>query len=474
VNRRLITGVAVLTVTSMLASTTGATSSSGARSGMAADPEGRLIGLFADLDASLANVRQDPYLSAVLDRSGAAPELSIDQAIEIIESLDSDQRELVDEVLDATPALAAIPDAIDAAVAEAEQFTPDAVPGQTQVNGLRSGLAAGRRAAAASSFAPFALAPAVQSATYTDDCPSAGDPSALVIAVLVLNQLQSAAYAAVIAMPGVIAAVGFSIPNPVKWALAIYYGISLAVYLALAQTLAVASDCAAAAGSEELTLAWPVAGPGSVDPPPGSPVPGSSQITVDAALATIGDVTALLNSVNTNVTLVNGQVVSLGDQAVQLNTILSCTSGIPAAVPGVTCGSDPGQPPPGSDALSAATTAQGDIQTTQADVAILRNTQHTVLDKANQQIDALGALRDLQIRMEIEANLSDPAFQAVGLFQLPAPNGYLDVVADVATEAVQRFVGGERELQAANAAAAGGRYKEAYELYHKAYQGALR
>jgi hypothetical protein len=44
----------------------------------------------------------------------------------------------------------------------------------------------------------------------------------------------------------------------------------------------------------------------------------------------------------------------------------------------------------------------------------------------------------------------------------------------VTTEAVRAFGGGERELELANDAAAAGRYKDAYKLYHQAYQGALK
>jgi hypothetical protein len=296
----------------------------------------------------------------------------------------------------------------------------------------------------------------------------------LIIAVLVLNQLQSAAYAFVIAMPAVVGLFpGLTLPNPAKIALAVVYGVALAVYLALAQTLAVASDCAAAAGSADLQQAWPVAPVGTTTPPAGSPVSGSSQISVDAALLAVGDITAILNSVTTNLTLVEGQVTKLGERASALNTTLSCTSGIPASAPTSTCG-DTGEPPPGSDVVSRTADVQTDLQAVQGDVDILRNTQETSLTKANDEISALAALRDLEIRMAIAANLSDPAFQAMGLFQLPAPWGYLDVVTEVVTEAVVNFGGGEADLQAANAAKADGRYKDAYTSYHKAYQGALK
>jgi hypothetical protein len=471
VRRHTTTAVAALVAFSLCAGASALAATPGPSVSIPMTDEQRLLALFAELDASLANVRNDPYLSATIDASGAMPEASIDHAVDAIGSLTAEELSIAAEVLDASPALAQIPGAMDDAVDAAAEFTPDVIDSVVATDDALAGFRGAAKAAQPSAMAAPA---AVQSATYTDDCPSAGDPAALIIAVLVLNQLQSAAYAAVLAVPGVFAAfTAVEIPVPAKIILAVVYGVALAVYLALAQTLAVASDCASASGAAELKIAWPVAGPTSVDPPPGSPVPGSSQISVAEALATVGDVTTLLNSVSTNVALVAAQVTTLGTQATSLNTSLSCTSGSPAASPAVTCGGD-GQPPPGSDSLAAASDARDDIQTTQGDVAVLRNTQHVILDKSNEQIDALAAFGDLAVRMEIEANLSDPGFQAVALFQLPAPNGYLDVVAVVTTEAVRAFGGGERELELANDAAAAGRYKDAYKLYHQAYQGALK
>lgn len=470
--RRAVPSVAAVVAASLFAGTASTASRLDAGTAASASSGDRLMALFDELDASIDRLRQDPYLSDALDRGGVAPEQSIAEAVELLEELTDEQRDAAGDVLEANPAIAQIPAAIDDAVAAAEPFTPD------EAEPAREGIAAqGFSSGAPSAEAVAAvLAPAaVQSATYTDNCPSAGDPAALIVAVLVLNQLQSAAYAFVIAMPAVVGLFpGLTLPNPAKVALAVVYGVALAVYLALAQTLAVASDCAAAEGAAELQLAWPVAPPGSTTPAAGSPVPGSSQISVDAALVAVGDVTAILNSVTANLTLVEGQVATLEERTTELNTTLSCTSGIPAATPTPTCGADPGQPPPGSDAVSRTADVQTDLQTVQGDIDILRNTQENVLAKANAEIDALAALRDLEIRLEIAANLSDPAFQAVALFQLPAPWGYLDVVASVATEAVVNFGGGEADLAAADAAKAAGRYKDAYKSYHKAYQGALK
>lgn len=465
--RGVVPSVAVVVAASLFAGTASTASRPDVGAAASISSGDELIALFDELDESIARLRRDPYLSDALDRGGATPERSIDEAIEVLEGLTDEELQAAGDVFEANPAIAQIPAAIDDAVEAAAEFTPDP-PGQA-ANGMASGA---RSAAAVGSV----LAPAaVDSATYTDNCPSAGDPAALIIAVLVLNQLQSAAYALVIAMPAVVGLFpGLTLPNPAKIALAVVYGVALAVYLALAQTLAVASDCAAAAGSAELKLGWPVAPPGSTTPAAGSPVKGSSQISVDAALLAVGDVTTILNSVTTNLTLVEGQVTTLEQRTTALNTTLSCTSGIPAATPTPTCGTDPGQPPPGSDVVSRTGDVQTDLQHVQGEIDILRNTQETVLAKANDEIDALAALRDQEIRLQISANLSDPAYQAVGLFLLPAPWGYLDVAAEIATEAVANFVGGEADLAAANAHKAAGRYKDAYKAYHKAYQGALK
>lgn len=460
--------VAVITVGSLFLGSA-SLASRPAASGSSASAGNELVALLGDLDASVAGLREDPYLSDALDRSGAMPEQSIAEAIELVDELSDEELAAVSEVLDANPAVEQIPGAIDDAVAAAAEFTPDEIP---VAQGLRAVESATRSAAAA---APSGFAPAaVQSATYTDNCPSAGDPAALIIAVLVLNQLQSAAYALVIAMPAVIGAfIGITIPNPAKIALAIVYGVALAVYLALAQTLAVASDCASAAGSAELQLGWPVAPPGSTTPPAGSPVSGSSQISVDAALLAVGDVATILTSVTGNLTLVEDQVGTLEERTTALNTTLSCSSGFPVAPPTSTCG-DAGEPPDGSDVVSRTADVQNDLQTVQGDVDVLRNTQETTLVKTNEEIAAIAELSDLEIRMGIDANLSDPAFQAIALFQLPAPWGYLDVVAAVATETVADFGGGEADLQRANEAKAAGRYKDAYKSYHAAYQEAMK
>jgi hypothetical protein len=467
--RRIGRVVCVVTIGSLFLGTA-SLASRPAAVGTPASTSDQLVALLGDLEASIAGLRDDAYLSDALDRAGSTPEQSIAEAIELVEGLTDEELAAVADVLDANPAFEQIPGAIDDAVAAAAEFTPDTLPPS---QGLRAVEAMSGPSAAAAGTSLFAPA-AVQSATYTDDCPSAGDPAALITAVLVLNQLQSAAYALVIAMPAVIGLfIGITIPNPAKIALAVVYGVALAVYLALAQTLAVASDCASAAGSAELQLAWPVAPAGSTTPPAGSPVSGSSQITVDAALLAVGDVTTILTSVTNNLTLVEGQVDTLEERTTALNTTLSCTSGFPAAAPAQTCG-DTGQPPPGSDVVSRTADVQTDLQTLQGDVDVLRNTQETVLVKANDEIAAIAELRDLEVRMAIDANLSDPAFQAVALFQLPAPWGYLDVVTEVVTEVVANFGGGESELQRANEAKAAGRFKDAYKLYHAAYQGAMK
>jgi hypothetical protein len=131
-----------------------------------------------------------------------------------------------------------------------------------------------------------------------------------------------------------------------------------------------------------------------------------------------------------------------------------------------------------------ASEVQSDLQTLQANVAILENTEVTVLNKATLEITNLTTLQQLQVRMEIEANLSRPPSTVfpVALLQLPnAFGGYLETVKSIVTDVVakQTAVGhgspnAARDLAAADAAFAAGQYKTAYQDYSKAYSDCQR
>src|SRR6185437_417058 len=108
----------------------------------------------------------------------------------------------------------------------------------------------------------------------------------------------------------------------------------------------------------------------------------------------------------------------------------------------------------------------------------LRNTEVTILKKADTLIANLNTFKDLQLRMEMEQNLdSNQGEGPIALFQLPAAfGGYLEVVKSVVTEtlAKEAAVGNPSPkamiyLTQANAAFTAGTYKTAYQLYRKAY-----
>lgn len=474
--RRWTPGVAVLAVASVVAvGSVGAASSPQAARMVDADARSEIERFLDDLESSVAAMHADPYLAAALDNVGLDPAHSVATAQQLVADLTDDEVAQLEAILESGPSIADMPAQIDEAVDAARAvFRPADGTGITGFAASPAWPTQGISAAPPpSALPPMAIA---FGATFTDNCATAGDVLALAIAVYVLNQAQSAAYALVVAVPGVFGvAPAIEVPNPVKIALAVVYGVAYAVYLALAQTFEVALDCAETKQAEEQARALPVAGPpGSAgDPPEGTVVRGSSQITVDAALEAVGDIGDQLVQVEQNVGLVTSQVGELTTAAIELNTTLSCTTGIPIPDPVVSCGGD-GEDVADGDALTRVTDADDDLQTLQGDVSILRNTQHTILDKTNEEIAALEVLAALQLRLEIEANLSLPGFHPVGLFQLPPPWGHLDVVKDVTEEMVAKFGRGGEFLGRANNAYAAGQYKQAYSLYQQAYQGATK
>ena len=473
---RLLSSVAVLVVTSLLAvGAVGASSVPGAAQLGNADDRSEIEGFLIELESAVGAVQADPYLSTVLDDLDMDLEHSAATARTIVGDLSDQELAQLQTALDAVPSIASLPGAIDDAVAAAQDVY--ASDGDNEPQGFaRAGGWPSQTSTAVHLPGPLPEMAVALKATYTDNCDSAGDVRRLAISVQVLNQLQNVAYALVVASPGVFG-VGpaLEVPNPIKIALAVVYGIAYAVYLALAQTFEVALDCAETKQATEQALALPRVGPPASpsDPPEGTTVRGSSQITVDAALDAVGDIGEQLVAVVTNVGLVTGQVADLATGVNSLNTTLSCTTGTPIGAPVVSCGGD-GQDVAAGDALSRVTDADGVLQLVQGDVAILRNTQHESLDKANEEIQALAALAALQLRMEIEANLSLPGFHPVALFQLPPPWGHLDIVRAVATEMVNAYGRGGDFLGRANAAFEARQYKQAYTLYQQAYQGATK
>ena len=285
--------------------------------------------------------------------------------------------------------------------------------------------------------------------TFTDDCFSAGDPYAEVIAVLAANEVQSALNAAALAAPGVIALVpGIDAPTGIRLGIMVAWGIANGIYLALAQTLAVAVDCAETAFSNTQETTWPH-DPANSD----TIVPGSTQFSIDRLIAKAGNSQAKINAVLTTVNTVATQTDTVDTAVTALNNILN-------------------------DITIRVDHVQIDLQTLQTNVAVLQNTEVTILKKADSLIANLGTLETLQLRMEIEQNLDKNQGESpIGLFQLPAAfGGYLEVVKSIVTEtlAKEAAVGNPSpnamsDLTQANAAFTAGAYKTAYGLYRKAY-----
>jgi hypothetical protein len=108
----------------------------------------------------------------------------------------------------------------------------------------------------------------------------------------------------------------------------------------------------------------------------------------------------------------------------------------------------------------------------------------TSLTSAHQKIDQLtinvGDQGELALRMQIEADLSDPANHPVALFALPAANGgYLNVTRDIVADTIANTLASGQgvgnaaaDLAQGNALAAAGDYKAAYREYGKAYRAA--
>jgi hypothetical protein len=285
--------------------------------------------------------------------------------------------------------------------------------------------------------------------TFTDDCLSAGDPYGEVIAVLAANEVQSALNAAALAAPGVIGVLpGIVAPTGIRLGIMIAWGVADGIYLALAQTLAVAVDCAETAFSntQEKTL--------SVDPTDSDNiVPTSTQYSIDRLIAKAGDTQAKINAVQTTVNTVATQTDTVSTAVTALNNILN-------------------------DITIRVDDVQTSLQTLQTNVAVLKNTEVTILKKADTLIANLSTFETLQLRMAIEQNLDKNQGESpIGLFQLPAAfGGYLEVVKSIVidTLAKQAAIGNPSSqaisyLTQANTAFTAGAYKLAYGFYRKAY-----
>src|SRR6266542_4410810 len=267
-----------------------------------------------------------------------------------------------------------------------EQFRGDV---QTWLNGLRGVViqmranpafdapAASPLRGAAKGAPGGPLAPTSGTGTFTDDCESAGDPYAEDIAVLTANEVQSGLVAAYFAVPGLIAAfTDINVPTGLRIGLAIAWGVANGVYLALAQTLAVAVDCAATAFGNTQVSTLPHEPAGSANPV----ARGSTQFSIDRLIAKAGNTQATIAAVQATVQTVETQTDTVDTAVTALNNILN-------------------------DITNRVDDVQTGLQTLQANVDVLQNTEVTILKKADTEIANLGTFQDLQLRMQIEDNL---------------------------------------------------------------------
>ena len=226
------------------------------------------------------------------------------------------------------------------------------------------------------------------------------------------------------------------------------WGVANAIYLALAQTLAVAVDCAETAFSDaqETTLSASPSGSDTI-------APTSTQFSIDRLIAKAGNTKNAVDAMKTTVDTVKTQTDTVDTSVTALNNILN-------------------------DITTRVDVVQTGLQSLQTRVDVLNNTEVTILKKADTLIANLNTFQDLQLRMEMEQNLDTNQGEApLAIFQLPAAfGGYLEVVKAVVTEtlAKEAAVGNPSPkamiyLTQANAAFTAGTYKTAYLLYRKAY-----
>lgn len=331
----------------------------------------------------------------------------------------------------------------------------------TQLDRLQTGLAKdpnwrqmpAQLAASVAAFKPNTTKGAASAkfpATFTDDCASAGDAPSEFIAAEIANEVQSAAQALMLASPGVIALFFFDIPTGIKIVFAVLWGVANAIYLALSQALAVSTDCAQTAFANSQISTLPV------DPAnPGVNVAGSSEISVQVLIVAAGNTSTEINNVLNTINAVEVQANGLTGQAATLSTTVN-------------------------DIKIRVTEVQADLQLLQTNVAVLKNTEVTILGKADAEIVKLTAFQTRQLRMDIEENLTrnGPGTGAMGMFELPHANGgYLEDVRTIVSETISKetAVGNGNakaagDLLVANNAFTAHQWKTAYLYYTRAYQ----
>jgi hypothetical protein len=243
--------------------------------------------LFDGLTNVVAGVQANPNTAPGLQKAGSDPNSMIASAKTQVASLNSRDLDELQAALAADPSWQQIPATI-----------------QTSVNAFKPAPSP-HASAAQGSVKPFATAGSFPG-TFTGDCSTAGDPYGEFIATTVANEAQSAAQAVMLSTPGVVAIFFVDVPTGVKIAEAVIWGVLNAVYLALSQALAVATDCAATGFSNIQSSTFPVDGSGNV-------IQGSSQVSVN-------NLTTLAQGTATEIAAVQGTVNAVATQTDNLVT----------------------------------------------------------------------------------------------------------------------------------------------------------
>ncbi len=425
-------------------------------------------------------MKANPLMAAMLSATGTDPTASIANAQQQLPQLTSTDLAALQDALAPDPNWQQFPAALKNAVlsgGHASAAPARTLPGANLLtsrtpaaarqtpfvafmrsfNGQSTGA---NRAQALAAFDPFhsngAAALDDTVGDFTDRCEDLGNPpnfgdGGYFTAVQVANTVQSSLNAAQMATPGVFAIPpGIDVPTGVKAVEAIAWGVANAAYNALQQTQAVALDCAISLFLANQQATWPTDSSGNY-------IATSSQASIDNLIAQAQAAQSEISSVQTTTNTVNSQANTLATAATALNSTLS-------------------------DVNSRVTEAHGDLQTLQTDVAALKATESTILSKANQAIANLGAFQQLQLQLEIEANLSLNGNNPVGLFETPQSHGgYLEVVGSIVNNTITKEIATGKGVgnaksyyQQAAAAYQAGQFKSAYSLYVKAYHDATK
>lgn len=238
------------------------------------------------------------------------------------------------------------------------------------------------------------------------------------------------------------------------------FGVANGVAIELQKELTFATDCITFAFNQQLVSTFPQ------DPKnPGSYIPASSQISVDALAALTGGIATILNNVQNDVNLIHQDLASL-------ITKLGTAQGTATQI------------------NNTATTLQTQTDTLQSTIGAPAdtsdNTSNGLANDINGHMDTLlanlSAFQALSIQMEIERNMAVSAQPPLAIFALPQTHGgYLDMARAIVASTITNLqtagqgVGNAKAFLAnGDAAASAGQYETAYEDYAKAYQTAVQ